>query len=191
MENKKYLGKRKKEYNKSFTIGKLERNVNYIFNSKNNSKNNSNKKRDNLQRIFKNESFQNFVKDVKNRVQKLNREYAIQQVNYSKNEIPEEISTLANALNDYTNDLVGFYEKSYFNISNNNQRKQFIRDLKLIIGTYGELEENLQNIVYNNNKLPKRKGNRNNGNENRNRNGNNENGNRNNISEITMNNFEN
>ena len=156
----KYLGKEKKEYNKSKIINNSNKKMKLLL--KSNASNNS--KRVGLKNVFINPEFKNFVKDVKKRVQKLNREYAIQQANYSENEIPKEISNLANALNDYTENLVGFYEKKYFNIPNENNRKQFIRDLKLIIGTYGELEENLHNIIYNNNKNNKNNNNNNNNN---------------------------
>ncbi len=145
MGNKKYLGKRKEAYNKRNIIDTSNQNIKTIFSSGNSI----NKKKSNLQNILSQPQFREFLEDVKSRVQKLNREYAIQQANYSNNEIPEEIGKLSNALNDYTNNLVGFYEKSYFHIQNESERKRFIRDLKMIIGTYGKLEENLHNIVYN------------------------------------------
>ncbi len=140
-----YFKKKKGNYNKGVKINTSKRRMNELLEGNLGD----DAKRVGLQRVFNSPDFKNFVNDVKRRVQKLNREYAIQQVNYSNSEIPEEIGTLANALNDYTNDLVGFYEKSYFNMSNENKRKRFIRDLKMIIGTYGELEESLHNIIYN------------------------------------------
>ncbi len=140
-KSKKYLGKRKEEYNKRGKINKTKSNLNKVLERSNGAP-------VSLETIFSQPEFQNFVQDVKSRVQKLNKEYVIQQANYRENEVPKEISNLANALNDYTNDLVGFYEKSYFHIENENERKRFIRDLKMIIGTYGKLQENLHNIVY-------------------------------------------
>lgn len=140
-KSKKYLGKRKEEYNKRREINETKRRMNNVLGRSNGTP-------VSLETIFSQPEFQNFVQDVKNRVQKLNKEYVIQQANYRENEVPKEISNLANALNDYTNDLVGFYEKSYFHINDENERKRFIRDLKMIIGTYGKLQENLHNIVY-------------------------------------------
>ncbi len=138
-----YLKKKKGNFNKSKLVNNLNTNSKSILNHANLG---YNARKVSLDKIFKNPEFTELVSNIKSRVQKLNREYAIQQSN--KQNIPKEISTLANALNEYTNELVGHYEKSYFKINNEVKRKRFIRDLKLILGTYGELENSLQNILY-------------------------------------------
>jgi hypothetical protein len=143
MSETSYLKKKRSNFNKSKIVESINRQSKPLLNHTNLG---SNARRVGLKRIFENPEFKELVSNIKSRVQKLNREYAIQQ---SKNEnIPKEISTLANALNQYTNQLVRHYENSYFKIKTENERKRFIRDLKLILGTYGELETNLQNIVY-------------------------------------------
>lgn len=148
MSETKYLKKMRSNFNKSSIVETLNKKSKPILNYPNLG---YNTRKVGLKRVFENPEFINLVSNIKSRVQKLNREYAIQQ---SKNEnIPEEISILANALNDYTNDLVGHYENSYFKIKTEHERKRFIRDLKLILGTYGELETNLQNIVYQKNNV--------------------------------------
>ncbi len=143
MSERSYLKKKRSNFNKSKIIENINTQSKHLLNHANLG---SNARRVGLQSIFSKPEFKELVSNIKSRVQKLNREYAIQQ---SKNEnIPEEIKTLANALNQYTNELVGHYENSYFKIKTENERKRFIRDLKLILGTYGELETNLQNIIY-------------------------------------------
>ncbi len=147
--DKSYFGKKPINYTKSEYVSKIKKNAKEILNSTTTSSNN---KRKRLDIIFQDPKFKDFVNDLKSRVSRLNKEYIIQKSN-NHPKVSQQVSTLANALNAYTNQLIGFYEESYYNIPNSNERKRFIRDLKMVIGTYGKLQENLSNIIYNSNNV--------------------------------------
>lgn len=147
MSNITHFGKTPLNHDKKAYVKKIKKNSKNILN---NSSTSSNRKKEKLDEIFQSPDFRRFVDDLKLRVAKLNREYIIQQSNNNPH-VSREVSALANTLNAYTNELIGFYENTYYNIPNNSDQKQFIRDLKMIIGTYGKLQEDLTNIIYTSN----------------------------------------
>lgn len=147
MSTIKHFGRTPLNYEKRTYVKKIKENSKNILNSTSTT---HNQKKEALNKIFKSPEFKTFVADLKLRVAKLNREYILQKSNNNPNVSPK-ISALANTLNAYTNELIGFYERTYYNIPNNSEQKQFIRDLKMIIGTYGKLQEDLTNIIYTSN----------------------------------------
>ncbi len=132
--NIKFLNKTLKEYNP---------NIRNIFNKFQINIKNLNT---DLTTVFKSNQFISFVSDLKNRVHRLNKEYNIK--SKKNNNVSAETKKIGEALNDYTNEVINFYENSYYKIKNEENQKKFIKDLYLIISTYAKLQNELKNIVY-------------------------------------------
>ncbi len=147
--SKNYFGKAPLNYVKNEYVKKIKEDSKAILN---NSSTTSNIKKKKLDEIFQKPEFKTFVNDLKLRIAKLNREYIVQKSNNNPKVSPQ-VASLAETLNAYTNELVGFYENTYYNIPNNSNQKEFIRDLKMIISTYGKLQEDLTNIIYTSNSV--------------------------------------
>lgn len=80
------------------------------------------KKRENYEKLKSNENGRrtNMVK----KLNKLKMEFNIKMSENNEN-ISPEIKLIGESLNDYTNDLLNYYKKRYFNIKNEEKKKNF------------------------------------------------------------------
>ncbi len=113
------------------------------------------KKEGNYEKLKSNESK---IEREANMIQKLNKlkmEFNIKMVQNNEVVSPE-IKLIGNSLNDYTNQLLNHYKSRYFNIKDENKKKKFLRDLKILIGIYGRFENIFQNMYKSNKVLTKK-----------------------------------
>lgn len=99
---------------------------------------------------------ENRSKRMENMVQKLsklNKEFKIKMKKNNEKNISPQVKVIGESLNDFTNQLLNFYKKSYFHIKNKEKRAKFLSDLKLIISIYGKFEDIFQNTYISNNIL--------------------------------------
>ncbi len=108
------------------------------------------KKEENYKSLSEEGKRENMVKKLK----KLNKEFQIKM--FENNEaISDDVRIIGNSINDFTKHLLNHYKSKYFHIKNENKKKKFLKDLKLLIGIYGQFENLFQHVYTSNNILRK------------------------------------
>lgn len=144
-----YFGKPIESYDKSENVKKFFKGLKEIINDKSENKNGKETK---IQNLFKTQ-FTPIQNDIKEKLQRLMYENKLQKTTIQNKNVNEEMLQIAQSLNAYTNDLLNFYGNSYFKMTNNGERKKFIRDLRFLLSTFGAVQQALGNVVYGENRL--------------------------------------